>query len=156
MKIVSDFPKEYTRIVKKTARAVSLRFGLKKYEVSISFVDGEQIRTLNRETRSVDAVTDVLSFPAFHCFPPCEDEMAENYDPETKRYFLGDVVICESVMRAQAEEYAHSLRRECAYLLCHSLLHLLGYDHEQENDKNEMREKEEEILFSIGITRESE
>ncbi len=114
-------------------------------EVSVTFVDNEQIRELNKQYRDKDAATDVLSFP-----------MGENgvYDinHSTGAKILGDVVI--SVPRAveQAERYGHSLEREIGYLTAHSMLHLLGYDHENGGlEKVRMREKEELVMSQLGL-----
>ena len=112
----------------------------KPAEVTVTFVDNEQIRDLNRTHRNVDAETDVLSFP-----------LGENgvYDKnyETGAYMLGDVVISLEKANAQAKLYGHSFRREIGYLTAHSMLHLLGYDHVDEGeDKRLMRRREEEIL----------
>lgn len=118
-------------------------------EVSVSFIDNEQIRKLNLQYRDKDMSTDVLSFP-----------MGEdgNYDlnNETNAYILGDIVISLETAFKQAQIYGHSLEREIGFLTVHSMLHLLGYDHE--NDKLEalkMREKEEAILDKLGISRSS-
>lgn len=118
-------------------------------EVSVMFIDNEQIRQLNRDFRGKDCPTDVLSFP-----------LGENgnYDlnNETGAYILGDIVI--SVPRAieQAKMYGHSLRREIGFLTVHSMLHLLGYDHENEGlEAVRMREKEEYILNKLGLQRDT-
>ena len=117
-------------------------------EVDVTFVDGAEIRRLNKEYRNKDAETDVLSFP-----------LGENgqYDknPETGFYMLGDVIISMPRAVEQAEEYGHSLQREVAYLTTHSVLHLLGYDHEEGGmDAVRMREKEENIMNLIGLPRD--
>ncbi|MDD7362743.1 MAG: rRNA maturation RNase YbeY [Peptoniphilus sp.] len=101
-------------------------------EVSVSFVDGDEIRELNRDYRGVDRVTDVLSFPMEMTF--------EDYRN------LGDVIINTERVKEQAEAFGHSYRRELTYLTVHSLLHLVGYDHMEEADKREMRAREESIL----------
>lgn len=118
-------------------------------EVSVTFVDNEQIRELNAEYRNKDSATDVLSFP-----------LGENgvYDTnmETGALLLGDIII--SVPRAieQADMYGHSLRREIGFLTVHSMLHLLGYDHENEGiEAVRMREKEELVLNKLGLKRDA-
>lgn len=108
--------------------------------VSVLITDNEEIHSLNAEYRQKDAPTDVLSFPLF-------DEFG-NLD----YYELGDIVISLERAKAQAEEYNHSLKREVAFLTAHSMLHLLGYDHE--NGEQEMYVKQEEILNLLGITRD--
>ena len=114
-------------------------------EVSVSFVSPEEIRQLNRDFRDVDSVTDVLSFPQFEDFESL---------PEGEPIELGDVVICEERAREQAREFGHSIDREFLYLFVHSIFHLLGYDHMEEEDKKEMREAEETVLTAMGLTRE--
>lgn len=116
-------------------------------EVNIYFVDSERIHEENKKHRNVDSVTDVLSFP-----------MGENgvYDinPETGAKLLGDILICASRAQEQAEQYGHSLRRELAYLTAHSMLHLLGYDHEVGGMESvRMREKEETVMIMLGLPR---
>lgn len=104
-------------------------------EVSVSFVDGEEIRELNRDYRGVDRVTDVLSFPMDMAFGDYRN--------------LGDVIINTEKVKEQAEEFGHSYRRELTYLTVHSLLHLVGYDHMEEEEKRIMREREEELLAAF-------
>lgn len=111
-------------------------------EVSLSIVDKETIHKLNKDYRNVDRETDVLSFPM--------DE--EAFDNEGNPIFLlGDIVICLDVARNQAAEFGHSLEREMMYLICHSTLHLLGYDHIEEDDKEKMRAKEKEVMKNLGV-----
>ncbi len=115
-------------------------------EVSVSFVDNEEIRKLNKEFRNIDSATDVLSFP-----------LGENgvYDvnPDTGAKLLGDVVISMERAQKQAMEYGHSFEREVCYLTVHSMLHLLGYDHMEPQEKAEMRAKEETVIARIGLER---
>ncbi|WP_311481980.1 rRNA maturation RNase YbeY [uncultured Anaerococcus sp.] len=111
-------------------------------EVSLSVVDRDTIHKLNKEYRNVDRPTDVLSFPM--------DE--EAYDNEgNPLILLGDIVICLDIAREQAADFGHSLEREMMYLICHSTLHLLGYDHIEEDDKKEMRAKEKEVMKNLGV-----
>ncbi len=102
----------------------------------------ERIRTLNREFRNVDAVTDVLTFPAW------EGEISLSADG-----YLGDIMICYDRAVEQAEAYGHSLLRELSFLAVHGCLHLLGYDHMTPDDERVMREKQTTILDGIGVTR---
>ena len=113
-------------------------------EVSFSFADEEEIRRLNAAYRDKDAVTDVLSFPQY-------DDLRELDNEE--EICLGDVVICGRVARRLAEEYGHSFERELLYLFVHSILHLLGYDHMEEEEKRQMRIREEYVMEKIGLTR---
>ena len=111
-------------------------------EVSLSVVDRDTIHKLNKEYRNVDRPTDVLSFPM--------DE--EAYDNEgNPLILLGDIVICLDIAREQAADFGHSLEREIMYLICHSTLHLLGYDHIEEDDKKVMRSKEKEVMKNLGV-----
>lgn len=127
--------------------------------VFISVVDDEEIRVINREQRGKDMSTDVLSFPSVN-YPSgktagcCEALLRREYDPETRACMLGDIIISMDHVRAQAEEYGHSIQRESGYLLTHGLFHLMGYDHMTDADKPVMRAMEERALASIGLTRE--
>lgn len=113
-------------------------------EISVTFVDNEEIRKLNAQYRNKDTATDVLSFP-----------MGENgvYDVnmETGAKILGDVVLSMEKAIEQANAYGHSLQREVAYLTAHSVLHLLGYDHIESMERVRMREKEELIMTKLGL-----
>ena len=116
-------------------------------EISVRFVDNEQIKELNAQYRNIDKETDVLSFP-----------LGENgeYDvnPETNACLLGDIVISVPKAMEQAQEYNHSLDREIAFLTVHSMLHLLGYDHVNGGlEAVRMREKEETVLTQLGLKR---
>ncbi len=122
-------------------------------EVDVLVTGDEEIRELNREARQVDKATDVLSFPAFD-LEPGELPGPEDADPGTGLVPLGDMMISLEHVAAQAKEYGHSNRRELGYLVVHSVLHLLGYDHVDEGPmKAQMREREEAILGELGITR---
>lgn len=122
-------------------------------EVDVLVTGDAEIQRLNRETRQVDRPTDVLSFPAFD-LSPGELPGPEDADPGTGLVPLGDMVISMEHVAAQAKEYGHSNRRELAYLVVHSVLHLLGYDHLDEGPmKAQMRKREEAILAQLGIGR---
>ena len=123
--------------------------------VEIIFVDGEEIRRLNREMRDTDRVTDVLSFPALDGIKG-EEIDGEDYLYETDEegnLLVGSIAVCCDRAKEQAEEYGHSYERELHYLIVHGIMHCLGYDHMAEDEKAEMREKEEYILSKLGITR---
>ncbi len=107
------------------------------YEVSVSFVGDEEIHELNRDYRGVDRTTDVLSFPM-------DDEFTN---------MLGDIVININKVIEQAKEYGHSEKREISYLTVHSTLHLMGFDHEEEEDKKEMRAVEDRVMEKLEISR---
>ena len=122
-------------------------------EVDVLVTSDEEIHQLNREARKVDRSTDVLSFPAFD-LRPGELPGPGDADPGTGLVPLGDMMISLERVAAQAKEYGHSNRRELGYLVVHSVLHLLGYDHVDEGPmKAQMREREEAILGELGITR---
>ena len=110
-------------------------------EVNLLLTDDEAIREMNREHRHIDRATDVLSFPMLEYETPGDlsgiEESADAFDPETGELMLGDIVISKDRVIAQAEEYGHSVRREYAFLIAHSMLHLLGYDHMEEEDHGE-------------------
>ena len=121
-------------------------------------ISAEEIRSLNARERGVDRVTDVLSFPAMDGIKGKTILAREHIDcvqPENGRVFLGSVVICEERAREQAEDYGHSFERELYYLAAHGLLHCLGYDHETEEEKREMRAREEEIMEKMNLKREA-
>lgn len=113
-------------------------------QVGVTFIDNEGIREINREYREKDAPTDVLSFPMYEA-----DEELDDFE----LVLFGDIVISLERANEQCEEYGHSFSREVLYLFCHGLLHLCGYDHETEKEKQVMRQKEEEILGQIGLSR---
>lgn len=124
------------------------------YEISISFVGNEEIRSLNLEYRGIDKATDVLSFPMLEF---TEDELEEDDDPEAEyideEIALGDIVISMEKVLEQSEEYGHSFNRELSFLLVHGMLHLLGYDHEEDASEGEMFEKQELILKEMNLTK---
>lgn len=114
-------------------------------DVSVSFVNNEEIRALNKKYRGIDAATDVLSFSTKE-----NGEYAK--DPSTGATILGDVVISMEKAVEQAEKYGHTMQREVSYLTAHSVLHLLGYDHEKGGlEKIKMREKEERVIIQLGF-----
>ena len=122
-------------------------------EVDVLLTDDEEIHAINLEQRRVDRPTDVLSFPMFD-LTPGDKPRADWADPATGLAPLGDMVISLERCAAQAREFGHPLERELAYLAVHSTLHLLGYDHMDEGPmKKQMRQREEEILGVLGITR---
>lgn len=119
------------------------------------FVDEDEIRRLNRETRGIDKVTDVLSYPSLDGIKG-KALLAKDYPLELDEdgaLFIGSVAVCHARAKEQAEEYGHSLNRELHYLLTHGVLHCLGYDHMSDEDKLEMREREEYVLKKLGIER---
>ncbi len=128
--------------------------------VSLLLVDDEGIASLNREFRDTEGPTDVLSFPGLDLSAPADPSAitrdAGNTDPESGELLLGDIVISVERAKAQAAAYGHSCEREVAFLIAHSALHLLGYDHMEEEEAAAMERKQEEILTELGITRGTE
>ena len=127
-------------------------------EVSVLLTDNEEIRRINREFRDIDRETDVLSFPMGDFETPSDfgqlEEQSEDYfNPETGELLLGDIVISVDKVEEQAEKYGHSQERELAFLVAHSMLHLCGYDHMEEQERLVMEKKQEEILAAEGFLR---
>lgn len=135
--------------------------GIEGAGFAVQIVDGAAIRALNRQTRNIDRVTDVLSFPTVS-YPAgrtarnCPKRLAREFDPSMGCVNLGDCVINLDRARQQAAEYGHSLKRELSYLAAHSAFHLMGYDHMNDEEKAIMRAMEEKALGSLGITRDGE
>ena len=123
-------------------------------EVSVSIVDENKIKELNNEYREKNSITDVLSFPMLE-FDENNQIICDEFDFDDENIVLGDIVICAKRAEEQAKEYGHSFEREIAFLTVHSMLHLLGYDHEHSDDmEQEMFKRQKEILNKMGITRE--
>ena len=122
------------------------------YEVSLSVVSADQIRELNANFRQIDRITDVLSFPMYEREEL--DEIEEKKEYEDYEVNIGDIVLCYERAVEQAKEYGHSLKREICYLVTHSIFHLLGYDHMEEEEKQMMRTREEQVLSHFHILRE--
>lgn len=135
-------------LIRRCCNAVLLMEGFSESaEISVRFVDNEQIRELNGEYRDIDKATDVLSFPL-------GENGVYDHNPASGAALLGDIVISMQRAMEQAEEYGHSLDREVAFLTVHSMLHLLGYDHENGGlEALRMREKEETVLTQLGLKR---
>ena len=138
----------------KKAAAMALRAeGVEQAIISVMLTDDEGIRSVNREFRGVDRATDVLSFPLNELTPGAFDPADCETDPETGAVLLGDMMISVPRCAEQGEDFGHGYEREIIYLFTHSVLHLLGYDHEAEEDKKEMRAREEEVMSELGLTR---
>lgn len=126
-------------------------------EVNLLLTMNEEIHEMNKNFREIDRATDVLSFPMVDYeeageFDFLEDAM-EYFNPETGELMLGDIVISKEKVIAQAEEYGHSIEREYAFLIAHSMLHLFGYDHMEEEERQVMEAKQKEILEQLQILR---
>lgn len=127
-------------------------------EVNVLFTDNAGIHEMNLEYRGIDRPTDVLSFPMVEYevpgeFERLEDEQSECFHPETGELLLGDIVLSCDKIKSQAEEYGHSELRELCFLVAHSMLHLSGYDHIEEDERQQMERMQEEILNGLGIHR---
>lgn len=163
--IEREIEREYDFPTEETIRAViaeALDYVQCPYEcnVNVLLTDDEAIHELNREYRNTDRPTDVLSFPMIDYETPADfsmvEEAPEEYaDPDSGELLLGDIVISLDRMEAQAEEYGHSIRRELAFLIAHSMLHLCGFDHMNDDERIVMEQKQEEILRRLGITRDA-
>lgn len=147
---INKMPEE-EKLIKKVVKTVLKEEQiLKDLEVYITLTDNEQIHKVNFEQRKVDRPTDVLSFPMFER----EEIPYLKKENSGERDILGDIIVSIEKVKEQAEEYGHSFERELAYLVTHGMLHLLGYDHMIEEEKEQMRKREEEILGKLKITRE--
>lgn len=128
-------------------------------QINVLLTDNAGIREFNKEYRNIDRETDVLSFPNLDFDTPAafeidEDREADYFDPETGELILGDIIISVDRVKEQAESYGHSRKREFAFLVAHSMLHLCGYDHMEEAEAAVMEAKQEAVLQKLGITRE--
>ena len=126
-------------------------------EVNLLLTENAQIHEMNKEFRGIDRATDVLSFPMIDYPEPGTfdflEEQEDCFDPESGELTLGDIVISKDKVLAQAEEYGHSPMREYAFLIAHSVLHLTGYDHMEDEERLVMEKKQREVLEILGITR---
>ena len=130
----------------------------KSVKVNLKFVLPEEIRTLNKTTRGIDRVTDVLSYPYTNVKVGQKLKLKDyvcDIDPTDHKLLLGDIVLCVERAKEQAKEYGHSVKREICFLFCHAMLHLMGYDHIKPEDEKIMTAKQAEILNSLNITRDS-
>ena len=128
-------------------------------EVNLLLTSNEEIHRMNREYRDVDRPTDVLSFPQVEYESPVDFSWAEAherdcFDPDTGELILGDIIISVDRVAEQAESYGHSPKREFAFLVAHSMLHLSGYDHMESEEAKVMEAKQEKVLQKLGITRD--
>ena len=133
--------------------------GVQNLCVNLKVCDNKTIQEYNAKYRGIDAATDVLSFPSMDfggkTISECPDILKSNYDTETRKYFIGDSIISIERAEEQAKEYGHSLKRELAFLFCHSILHLFGYDHIERRDVEIMEDKQKKILNNLRIQRDN-
>lgn len=154
-----DFDLQLTaeRVVNKVMEAEGVS---QEVEVDILITDEEEIREYNKEYRDIDKATDVLSFPNLEWITPGDFQSALSdpdnsmcINPETDLLLMGEICLCKERILSQAEEYGHSAYREYAFLIAHSCLHLLGYDHMEEEEAKVMEEKQKTYLEELGISR---
>lgn len=131
-----------------------------EFDVYVTMVDNAAIHEINKEQRNIDRPTDVLSFPNLDFEAPGDFSLAEQnemdyFDPETGMLLMGDIVISTEKVFEQAAEYGHSVKREFAFLVAHSMLHLCGYDHMEPEEAVVMEAKQKQALEALGITREA-
>lgn len=127
-------------------------------EVNVILTDNDAIREINRDYRQIDAPTDVLSFPMIDFeqesnFDHVEEQVEDYFNPETGELILGDIIISVEKVMEQAEQFGHSKERELAFLIAHSMLHLCGYDHMEEDERERMEQRQREILEKEGYSR---
>ena len=128
-------------------------------QINVLITDNERIRTFNREYRDIDKETDVLSFPNVDfetegVFDIPEEMEADYFDPDSGELILGDIILSVDRIAEQAENYGHSVKREFAFLVAHSMFHLCGYDHMEPDEATRMEEKQEAVLTALQITRD--
>lgn len=127
-------------------------------EINVLLTDNREIQVMNREYRQIDRPTDVLSFPMIEYETPSDFSMVEEdfcdcFNPESGELMLGDIILSVDKIEEQAQAYGHSMERELAFLVAHSMLHLCGYDHLEEEERLIMEKKQEEILQEKGYAR---
>lgn len=156
-----EFLDEYQKIAGDVLSHVLQRYACPfPVQVSLYIVTPDEIKEANAQTRQIDKVTDVLSFPNLFFepgnegnFSGLEEGDADTFDPESGELMLGEIMICAEKVYAQAEEYGHGVIREFAFLVAHSALHLLGYDHMDDEERERMEALQEEILKEAGYER---
>ena len=148
MQVTEDMESILSSVVKKALEYEGIE---ENCEVNILLTDNESIKEINNEQRNIDSATDVLSFP----YLMIEDgELLVSEEDYYDGYLqIGDIVISLERAKEQSVEFGHSFEREIGFLTCHSVLHLLGYDHEEEEEREIMRQKEEAVLELLGLTR---
>ena len=141
-----EFPQEYIDNVVRAAKKVGELYGVENGEVSITLTNNEYIHQLNKKYRGIDRPTDVLSFALNESDEPAIADAAVN--------ILGDLVISVERAEEQASDFGHSVRREMAFLTVHGMLHLLGYDHMEEDERAEMENEQRYVMEKLGISRD--
>ncbi|MGN0484094.1 MAG: rRNA maturation RNase YbeY [Lachnospiraceae bacterium] len=153
------FPFSYQEVAQQVIEMAIEKEGFPyEAEISLTMTDEDGIHEINRQFRQIDRPTDVLSFPMLEYFAPgmfdgIEEDVEDNFNPDTGEVLLGDIIICVQKVKEQAESYGHSEKREFAFLVAHSMLHLFGYDHMEPEEAAVMEQHQRDILEALGITR---
>ena len=154
-KIDIDYEDIATKVIQKAEDFVECPYDC---EVNLLITNNEEVHSLNKETRNIDSSTDVLSFPAIDFESPADFSKIEdddfNFNPESGELVLGDIIISYDKVIEQAKEYNHSETREFAFLVAHSMLHLFGYDHMDDEERKSMESEQESILNDLNIRRD--
>ena len=154
-KIDIDYEDIATKVIQKAEDFVECPYDC---EVNLLITNNEEVHSLNKETRNIDSPTDVLSFPAIEFESPADFSKIEdddfNFNPESGELVLGDIIISYDKVIEQAREYNHSETREFAFLVAHSMLHLFGYDHMNDEERKSMESEQESILNDLNIRRD--
>lgn len=154
-----DYEKLIRDVIEESVAYVNCPF---EVNVEVTITDNKSIQEINKEQRDIDTATDVLSFPLidydvpgeFAFLEDTEEDFAYDYfEPDTGELMLGDIVISAEKVYEQAKEYGHSVKRELGFLVAHSMLHLFGFDHMEDEERAEMERMQSEILDKLGITR---
>ncbi|MFV0344039.1 MAG: rRNA maturation RNase YbeY [Anaerocolumna sp.] len=165
MSIIIDYETEkkleldYETIIREVVeKSLDLENCPYEVELNVIITDNEGIKEINQEYRGIDAPTDVLSFPLIDYLTPSdfsrvEEEVESYFNPETGELLLGDIILSVDKIIAQADEYGHSQQRELAFLVAHSMMHLFGYDHLEEDERLAMEKKQEHVLEELKIYR---
>ena len=162
--ITDESEQSYIDLITKVTQHILLAEGCTyDSEVSVILTDDEEIWQTNLAFREIDKATDVLSFPNFDFIKPADFEALKDhmndynyFNPENKAFYLGDIMVSDAKAHLQAEEYGHSYAREFAFLIAHSILHLIGYDHITPEEASVMEEKQRNYLNELGITRDAD
>ena len=154
-KIDIDYEDIATKVIQKAEDFVECPYDC---EVNLLITNNDEVHSLNKETRDIDSPTDVLSFPAIDFESPTDFSKIEdddfNFNPESGELVLGDIIISYDKVIEQAKEYNHSETREFAFLVAHSMLHLFGYDHMDDEERKSMESEQESILNDLNIRRD--
>ena len=154
-----EFDFEYRSLIENVVKTALESEGFPdQVQISVTLTDEEHIKEINKNFRNIDSPTDVLSFPMLEFDGDGYgyehvDSNSVDYDIDTDELLMGDIVLCIHRVFSQAEEYGHSTQREFAFLLVHSMLHLSGYDHIDENDTLVMEDRQRQIMNTLGISR---